>query len=86
MRVWSLLVSWLRGQPATQTTSNTTGRNGKPADNAMRHILSPYDADRSAVTNCYKLAWAAFEEQELAWAAKEEEEQEEIIPESAKRF
>jgi hypothetical protein len=32
------------------------GDNGKPNDNMLMHILSPYPADRSAVTDCEKLA------------------------------
>jgi hypothetical protein len=30
--------------------------NGKPNDNMLMHILSPYEADRSALTDCGKLA------------------------------
>jgi hypothetical protein len=32
------------------------GDNGKPNDNMLMHVLSPYPAHRSAVTDCYKLA------------------------------
>ena len=32
------------------------GDNGKPNDNMLMHILSPYPADRSALTDCEKLA------------------------------
>lgn len=32
------------------------GDNGKPNDNILMHILSPYPAHRSAVTDCVKLA------------------------------
>ena len=32
------------------------GDNGKPNDNMLMHILSPYPQDRSAVTDCAKLA------------------------------
>lgn len=32
------------------------GDNGKPNDNMLMHILSPYPADRSALTDCSKLA------------------------------
>lgn len=31
------------------------GDNGKPNDNMLMHILSPYPADRSALTDCCKL-------------------------------
>jgi hypothetical protein len=31
------------------------GDNGKPNDNMLMHILSPYAADRSALTDCSKL-------------------------------
>jgi hypothetical protein len=31
------------------------GDNGKPNDNMLMHILSPYPADRSALTDCRKL-------------------------------
>jgi hypothetical protein len=31
------------------------GDNGKPNDNMLMHILSPYPADRSALTDCKKL-------------------------------
>jgi hypothetical protein len=32
------------------------GDNGKPNDNILMHILSPYSSHRSAVTDCEKLA------------------------------
>ena len=32
------------------------GDNGKPNDNILTHILSPYPAQRSAITDCRKLA------------------------------
>lgn len=32
------------------------GDNGKPNDNMLMHILSPYPNDRSALTDCRKLA------------------------------
>ena len=35
--------------------------NGKPEDNALMHILSPYSAHRSAVTDCSKLLDSGFE-------------------------
>jgi hypothetical protein len=31
------------------------GDNGKPNDNMLMHILSPYPKDRSALTDCGKL-------------------------------
>ena len=31
------------------------GDNGKPNDNMIGHILSPYPGDRSALTDCAKL-------------------------------
>jgi hypothetical protein len=31
------------------------GDNGKPNDNMLMHILSPYPVNRSAVTDCEKL-------------------------------
>ena len=36
------------------------GDNGKPNDNILMHILSPYKQDRSAVTDCVKLAQSGF--------------------------
>ena len=36
------------------------GDNGKPNDNILMHILSPYSQDRSAVTDCVKLAQSGF--------------------------
>ena len=36
------------------------GDNGKPNDNILMHILSPYTQDRSAVTDCAKLAQSGF--------------------------
>jgi hypothetical protein len=32
------------------------GDNGKPNDNILMHIVSPYPSDRSALTDCTKLA------------------------------
>jgi hypothetical protein len=37
------------------------GDNGKLNDNMLMHILSPYPAHRSAVTDCVKLADSGFE-------------------------
>ena len=42
---WSVEIKMLR----------LMGDNGKPNDNMLMHILSPYPADRSAVTDCPKL-------------------------------
>lgn len=36
------------------------GDNGKRNDNMLSHILSPYPTDRSALTDCDKLASAGF--------------------------
>jgi hypothetical protein len=36
------------------------GDNGKSNDNILMHILSPYKQDRSAVTDCVKLAQSGF--------------------------
>ena len=37
------------------------GDNGKPNDNILMHILSPYSAHRSALTDCEKLVSSGFE-------------------------
>ncbi len=36
------------------------GNNGKPNDNILMHILSPYPQDRSALTDCSKLIESGF--------------------------
>lgn len=36
------------------------GDNGKPNDNMLMHILSPYPKDRSALTDCPKLLDSGF--------------------------
>jgi len=36
------------------------GDNGKPNDNMLAHILSPYPAHRSALTDCLKLSRPGF--------------------------
>jgi hypothetical protein len=36
------------------------GDNGKPNDNMLMHILSPYTQNRSALTDCAKLASSQF--------------------------
>jgi hypothetical protein len=38
------------------------GDNGKPNDNMLMHILSPYRQHRSALTDCEKLAGSGFTE------------------------
>ena len=37
------------------------GDNGKPNDNMLMHILSPYQAHHSAVTDCEKMATARLQ-------------------------
>jgi hypothetical protein len=37
------------------------GDNGKPNDNMLMHILSPYPQHRSALTDCVKLSKSGFE-------------------------
>jgi hypothetical protein len=37
------------------------GDNGKPNDNMLMHILSPYPQHRSALTDCMKLSNSGFE-------------------------
>jgi hypothetical protein len=36
------------------------GDNGNPADGMLMHLISPYDEDRSALTDCAKLANSGF--------------------------
>jgi hypothetical protein len=36
------------------------GDNGKPNDDMLMHILSPYPSHRSALTDCQKLAASGF--------------------------
>ena len=36
------------------------GDNGKPDDTSLKDLLSPYESDRSALTDCLKLARAGF--------------------------
>lgn len=38
-----------------------TGDNGKPDDSAIKDLLSPYQSDRSALTDCAKLAGSGFD-------------------------
>jgi hypothetical protein len=38
------------------------GDNGKPNDNMLAHILSPYPKHRSALTDCHKLVGSGFEQ------------------------
>jgi hypothetical protein len=40
--------------------SGKLGDNGKPNDNMLMHILSPYPQHRSALTDCLKLSRAGF--------------------------
>jgi hypothetical protein len=51
---------WLLGDPLEWAIeikmSRPNGDNGKPDDTAIKDILSPYSADRSALTDCVKLA------------------------------
>ena len=37
------------------------GDNGKPNDNILMHVLSPYPQHRSALTDCEKLARSSVE-------------------------
>lgn len=37
------------------------GDNGKPNDNMLMHVLSPYASDRSAITDCEKLVGSGFQ-------------------------
>jgi hypothetical protein len=47
---WSVEVKMLR----------LIGDNGKPNDNILMHILSPYPQHRSALTDCFKLVTSEF--------------------------
>jgi hypothetical protein len=49
-RSWAVEVKMLR----------LMGDNGKPNDNMLMHILSPYPNDNSALTDCQKLAASGF--------------------------
>jgi hypothetical protein len=49
-RAWAVEVKMLR----------LMGDNGKPNDNILMHILSPYPDDNSALTDCQKLAASGF--------------------------
>src|SRR6266498_3479205 len=51
-RSWAIEVKMLRFM----------GDNGKPNDNMLMHILSPYPKHRSALTDCQKLVGSGFEE------------------------
>jgi hypothetical protein len=51
-RTWAIEVKMLRFM----------GDNGKPNDNMLMHILSPYPRHRSALTDCQKLVGSGFEE------------------------
>ena len=56
---------WLIGQPPEWAVeikmARPNGDNGKPDDTAIKDILSPYASDRSAVTDCVKLAESALD-------------------------
>lgn len=56
---------WVIGSPAETAVEvkmlRLMGDNGKPNDNMLMHILSPYPAHRSALTDCTKLARSGFE-------------------------
>jgi hypothetical protein len=49
-RSWAVEVKMLR----------LMGDNGKPNDNMLMHILSPYPSHRSALTDCQKLVGSGF--------------------------
>jgi hypothetical protein len=51
-RLWAIEVKVLR----------LMGDNGKPNDNMLMHILSPYPKHRSALTDCQKLLGSGFEQ------------------------
>jgi hypothetical protein len=51
-RSWAIEVKMLRFM----------GDNGKPNDNMLMHILSPYAKHRSALTDCQKLVDSGFEQ------------------------
>jgi hypothetical protein len=51
-RSWAIEVKMLR----------FIGDNGKPNDNMLMHILSPYPKHRSALTDCQKLVGSGFAE------------------------
>lgn len=36
------------------------GDNGRPADETLMHLISPYEEDRSALTDCVKLTKSGF--------------------------
>lgn len=56
---------WVIGAPASAAVEvkmlRLMGDNGKPNDNMLMHILSPYPAHRSALTDCEKVARSGFE-------------------------
>lgn len=47
---------YLEGKPL-----RLKGDNGKPNDNMLMHVLSPYPQHRSALTDCMKLSISGFE-------------------------
>jgi hypothetical protein len=57
-RSWAVEVKMLR----------LMGDNGKPNDNMLMHILSPYPSHRSALTDCQKLAASVFRNRSPSWS------------------
>jgi hypothetical protein len=57
---------WCWTQPSGETLfieakmMRLMGDNGKPNDNILCHILSPYPQQRSTLTDCQKMARAGF--------------------------
>ena len=55
---------WVIGDPPVAAIEvkmlRLMGDNGKPNDNMLMHILSPYPAHRSALTDCSKLTASGF--------------------------
>lgn len=56
---------WMLGDPLEWAIeikmARPNGDNGKPDDTAIKDILSPFRADRSALTDCLKLAESPIE-------------------------
>lgn len=56
---------WVVGDPVTAAIEvkmlRLMGDNGKPNDNMLMHILSPYPTHRSALTDCSKLLASGYE-------------------------
>lgn len=55
---------WVLGDPVGLAVEvkllRLMGDNGKPNDNMLMHLLSPYPAHRSALTDCSKLVASGF--------------------------